>query len=289
MFDIKEDMERFDMALWLRNYSAATRMKYIRVVREFLIIMNNVRHKLPGEINEIDILWYINLLLAWNITNRTINSYMSSIYWYFKFVLKTKINRYIIPSLYAEHPPPVLLSLSEFKRVLASIDDIKYKAMISFGYGSGLRISEIINLRIQSIDSTNMVVKVFRGKRGKDRYTVLSHESLNLARQYFKSCKQKPAIFLFPGNDKNGLTRPYQVRKAFKQALIKSGIGKTEVRFHSLRHSFATDLINAGYNLYDVRSLLGHSSANMTIEYVHRSPQDLNGFESPLDGLKKTL
>ncbi len=176
--------------------------------------------------------------------------------------------------------PPVL-SREEILLILSQIDNIKHKTILLTAYSSGLRISEVLNLLLIDIDSKNMRIKVRDGKGGKDRFSVLGQENLNALRHYWKL--YKPTDFLFPGRIKGQPLTPRNVQKAFKDAKEKAGILKPAT-VHTLRHSFATHLLENNIDLRTIQVLLGHGNINTTCIYLHLSTKKLSSVQSPLDG-----
>lgn len=169
---------------------------------------------------------------------------------------------------------PVVYSPTEVRKILAHVYNLKHKAILTLIYSSGLRIGEVPKLKIQDIDSQRMKVFIKSGKGDKDRETILARECLTILREYYKA--YRPSEYLFPGE--NGKYSPTSIRAVFDRAKRRAKITKGKV--HSLRHSFATHLLNNGYSLRHVQLLLGHSSSKTTEVYTRLI--DMN-VESPLD------
>ena len=177
---------------------------------------------------------------------------------------------------------PIVLSLDEVRRLFAAISSFKHRMILMTAYSAGLRISETLNLKITDLDSQRMVIRICQGKRKKDRYTVLSPVLLSMLRHYWWAAR--PTSYLFPGRS---LDRPMSVstvQRACKQAQEKAGIEKT-VTPHTLRHSFATHLLESGADLRVLQALLGHSSIRTTALYTHVSNKLISNTISPLDQL----
>lgn len=180
---------------------------------------------------------------------------------------------------------PKVLSLEEVSRILENIENIKHKAILTVIYGAGLRISECIHLRITDIDSSNMRIWVRNTKGKKDRITLLSKSLLLLLRNYYRIYKPKEWLFESP----NG--QPYSsssIRKIFKRAKRKAAV-HTLATVHTLRHSFATHLLENGTNLRYIQQLLGHNSSKTTEIYTHVCTTNLATITSPLDLLEKKV
>jgi len=183
-----------------------------------------------------------------------------------------KVNR-------SERKLPPVLSQQEVVRLISSIKNLKHKAMIALIYGSGIRIGELINLRTKDIDSDRMQVHIRGGKGKKDRYTILSSTSLALLRDYYR--KYEPKEYLFEGQS-GGRYSSESASKLFKRAVERSGVNKSAT-LHTLRHSFATHLLEQGVSIVHIQKLLGHSNINTTMIYTHIAKADLLGIKSPLD------
>ena len=176
---------------------------------------------------------------------------------------------------------PAVLSLEEVSSILSLIDNFKHKTVLLTAYSAGLRISEVLNLKLSDIDSSNMRIKVISGKGGKDRFSVLGEKNLLALRQYYRL--YRPSVFLFPGLDLNKPMAARQIQAVFKSAKEKAGISNNAT-VHTLRHSFATHLLENGVDLRTIQVLLGHSSIDTTCIYLHLSASRLSSVKSPLDG-----
>jgi site-specific recombinase XerD len=180
---------------------------------------------------------------------------------------------------------PSILSQDEIKAFFSVLNDPKYFAIASTLYGSGLRLSECINLMIEDIDSSNMVITVRDGKGNKDRVTVLPENLLSALRNYYRKARIKPVTYLFPKKDDR--FKPFSKRQTqsfIHDAGLKAGITK-RVSPHILRHSFATHLLESGVNLRKIQVILGHRSLQTTAVYTHLAKDFLSEVKSPLDTL----
>ena len=172
---------------------------------------------------------------------------------------------------------PVVLSREEVERFFASLGSLKYRALLMTAYGAGLRVSEVIGLRVEDIDSGRMVLRVRQGKGKKDRYAILPERLLDVLRQYWKAAR--PEGFMFPG--RSGHISRVAVFNACKRAARRAGLNKN-VSPHTLRHSFATHLSEGGTNIRTIQLLLGHRSIATTALYTHVAPQTVLATGSPL-------
>ena len=174
---------------------------------------------------------------------------------------------------------PVVLGKQEIRTIIECITTLKHKAIISLLYGSGLRIGELLNLKKVDIDSERMVVHIRGGKGKKDRYTVLSQYVLEILRKYYKT--YEPKEYLFEGQ-KGGKYSNVSAGQVFKRTLKKAKVGK-HATLHTLRHSFATHLLEDGIGVTHIQKLLGHSNINTTMIYTQIAQDALFKIKSPLD------
>ena len=178
---------------------------------------------------------------------------------------------------------PVVLSADEVARLFDAITNLKHRAILMTAYAAGLRVSEVVGLRVDDIDSQRMVIRVRQGKGRKDRYVMLSPRLLEVLRAYWKVVR--PRGCLFPGALPDAPITPGAVRKACQGACRATGLGK-HITVHTLRHSFATHLLEAGTDLRTIQVLMGHRSFSTTALYVHVATASLPGVQSPLDRLE---
>jgi integrase/recombinase XerD len=177
---------------------------------------------------------------------------------------------------------PVVLSREETARFLDALENPKHRALLMTAYAGGLRLSEVVGLRVADIDSARMVIHVRQGKGQKDRDVMLSPRLLAVLRDYWKL--QRPGPFLFPGRTPDRPVCPRTVQKACARALAASGLSK-HVHMHTLRHSFASHLLESGTDLRTIQVLLGHRSFSTTARYVHVATAALQSTRSPFDDL----
>jgi len=214
-----------------------------------------------------------------NISRSTQNQSINAIKYYLEHVLGQD------RTFFELHRPkkvvklPVVLSLEEIQRIFKCTPNLKHKAMLVTLYSAGLRIGELLNLKLGDIDSDGMRIWIREGKGVKDRASVLSPMLLKLLREYFKA--HRPQQYLFEGLQGRSYSAS-SVRKVLARAVSVAGIQK-EVRPHTLRHSFATHLLENGTNLRYIQTLLGHTSAKTTEIYTHVSTKVLEDIKSPLD------
>lgn len=177
---------------------------------------------------------------------------------------------------------PVILSTEEISRILESTNNLKHKTTLLLIYSAGLRLGELLKLKIGDIDSEAMRIHIKQGKGKKDRYVMLSENVLFILREYYK--EYKPKEYIFEGQN-GGVYSPKSVQSVFKRALQKAGI-KKKATVHSLRHSFATHLLDDGTDIRYIQELLGHKRLETTQIYTHVSSHSINKIKSPADKLK---
>jgi site-specific recombinase XerD len=176
---------------------------------------------------------------------------------------------------------PVVLSHEEVWRLVNAPKNLKHRLMLMTAYSGGFRASEVLHLKVEHINSKRMLILIEDGKGGKDRYTLLSERLLPELRKYYK--KYRPETLLFPASKTKDKPLSYEtLRTIFEKARIKAGIKKGPT-LHCLRHSFATHLLEAGYDIRKIQVLLGHRSLSTTMIYLHVSRKTLSNIKSPLD------
>jgi site-specific recombinase XerD len=212
----------------------------------------------------------------------TCNQKLAAIKFFYRHVLGQKDFSLHIPAKRSGRLPEPF-SRGEIAKILHDTRDLKHRALLMTAYGGGLRVSELVHLRPQDIHSQRMLIRVNQGKGRRDRYTLLSQRLLEELRTYWRA--YRPQHWLFPGRD---VTRPLPAQtaeKIFRQAKERAGIQHGH-GIHSLRHSFATHLMEAGVPLPVIQRLMGHASLTTTAKYLHVTSQHLAGVRSPLDLLR---
>jgi len=261
------------------RYSTNTIDSYTFMFKEFI---NYYPDKELGDITEEEIVGYLQYL----VTERKIstsyqNQAINAIKFYYERVLGGRRRVYLIERPREEKFLPEVLSQEEVTALLNAIDNLKHKAVLMTIYSGGLRISELINLKIKDIDSNRMQIRIEQGKGKKDRYTLLGQKTLEVLRSYVK--QYQPREWLFEGVNYGPFSET-SIKKALKTALEKTKITK-HVTPHTLRHSFATHLLESGTDLRYIQSLLGHQSTKTTEIYTHITVKGFDQIKNPLDRL----
>lgn len=222
------------------------------------------------------------LVMERNITESYQNQAINAIKFYYERVLGGQRKIYLIERPRRDTKLPVVFSTDEVVAILKCTQNIKHRAILMVIYSGGLRISEAANLKISDIDSKRMQIRIVSAKGDKDRYTLLSEKALNTLREYYKV--YRPAQWVFEGVTGE---RPYSVRsiqQILKAAVKRAGINK-KVTVHTLRHSFATHLLEQGTDIRYIQSLLGHASTRTTEIYTHITTSGFGKIKSPMDRL----
>lgn len=261
----------------LRGYSLKTIQSYSNNLKRFLIFMDKPIDDLIPE----DVRCFLHFLIKRKLSTGYINSAYSVCKLFFKSVLRKPFSLDDVPRVKNSKKLPMVLSRSEVQSIFDATSNMKHKAILMTAYSSGLRVSEVVNLKVSDIDSSNMQVFVRSGKGNKDRYTILSVNTLRYLRLYFNAYKPTDWLF-FSFSDRSRHLTSRTVQKCFKSSTLKAGVIKP-VTTHTLRHSFATHLLINGTDLYTIMQLLGHSNIRSTSIYLHLAPSKVLSVSSPLD------
>jgi integrase/recombinase XerD len=202
---------------------------------------------------------------------------------FFRHVLKQP---YVVPSIIyprtASKLPPVM-SPEEIRSLIDHIKNVKHRAIIMMLYSTGMRVSEIASVKIADIDSKNMRIKIIEGKGAKDRYTILSQHVLEELRIYY--LMYRPKEYLFNGSKAGRAISTRMIEHIVQNNLIQLGLSSKNYTVHTIRHSFATHLVDNGADLHTVKELLGHSTLQTTMRYMHLTTRRIEGIVNPYDAL----
>lgn len=274
-------VNNFDQLMSIKGYSNTTKKAYKGHIKRFIEYIK----KDIEEVTMEDIKKYMYYLM--NIKDNS-NSYttqaFSAIKLYCDDILNKKIEFKNFPRPKTIKPLPVVLSEEDVNKILNAVTNQKHRTILYVVYSSGLRVSEVVNLKISDIDSNRMTMFIKDSKGNKDRYTILAQETLNELKRYF--LLYSPKEWLFPGIDESTHLSVRSVQKIFKKACLKANINK-DVGIHSLRHSFATHLLEYGTDIRYIQELLGHASTRTTQIYTHVTNKDLKKIISPIDRIAK--
>jgi site-specific recombinase XerD len=270
---------RTEEELKLRGYSPHTRKAYLGWIRRFA-----VHHRRPPEqIGNPEVrAFLIHLLEEEQLSRASLVQALCALKFFYGEVLHRRCEVEDLRFPRQQRKLPVVLSELEMTRLLQAAEDLRQQAILMTLYSAGLRLSEMIRLEIKDIDSSKMQIRVREGKGGKDRNVVLSQALLTVLRRYFRQYKPKGRLFYHgqPQQPLNERTVQRMVQRLSKKAGLGPGITT-----HTLRHSFATHLLEHGTELPYIQALLGHRSLRTTALYLRVSPQALQKVISPLDRL----
>jgi len=269
--------------LQIRQYSRTTIRIYLHAVTEF------AQHfgKPPDRLGAEHIRQYqLFLVKEKKVSRPTFIQMVCALRFFYCHTLNRKISMERIPFPRRERKLPLILSREEVKALLEAPGNLRNRTVLATLYGCGLRVAEVTQLKVSDIDSARNVLQVRHGKGRKDRQTLLPAKLLELLRCYWRN--QRPTDWLFPSAD---ATRPISAKTVFlacRKAAQKAGISKP-IHPHSLRHAFATHLLEAGVNLRTIQILLGHANLETTARYLHVADVAVRTTASPLDSLDLDL
>lgn len=279
-------LEKLTTDIHLRGLSNHTVNEYRDKARIFM------RHfgKSADEMGEAEFRIFLEYLDSeGRLAPSSINGYNSALRFLFEVTLEQNLNYKRLPRMKEPIKIPPTLIKEDVLRFLNTIDNLRYKTIFSLIYGSGLRLSEGQKLRVQDIDSKQMRLFIYEAKGKKDRYVPLSNNSLLLLREYFKKYRPKHVDgYLFLNQTSDNHISHQAIRDAFNKYHKKSGI-KTKATVHTLRHSYATHLLEAGTKIIYIQKLLGHSSLYSTMRYLRIAQTEVMKTPSPLDTIMGTV
>jgi integrase/recombinase XerD len=270
-------IETFKRYLLSKRYSPNTINTYSDALKSFLTFCNT---KAIKDISNDDVIAYNNdYILKNKFSSSYQNQIVNAIKLYFKIVKESSIEIDKIHRPKREKTLPNVLSKEEVLKIIDSTENLKHKTLLALIYSAGLRISEALNMKPKDIDSVRMLIHVKNAKGKKDRYTLLSEKVLQLLREYYTI--YKPKDYLFEGQF-GGMYSSRSAQVILKQVAEKAGI-KKPITLHTLRHSFATHLLESGTDLRYIQDLLGHSSPKTTMIYTHVTNDSLKKIKNPFD------
>ena len=269
-----------DMAM--RRLAPKTQKDYIQIIKNLTVFLG----RSPDTASFEDIRRFQLHVAARGVGAGAINRTVSALRFFFRVTLK----RYaIVEYTHFIHEPrklPVVLSPEEVARLLDAAPGLKYKAALSVAYGAGLRAAEVVSLKVSDIDSKRMVIRVEQGKGGKDRNVMLSPHLLELLRGWWKAAR--PQGWLFPGRDPVQPMTTRQLNRACRAAAHLAEINK-RVSLHTLRHSFATHLLEQNTDIRVIQVLLGHAKLENTALYTRVATKTISAVVSPLEHIALKL
>ena len=268
--------------LELKAYSPSTISTYLKEISVFLQTIKGCKASEFTTQRIKDYLQYCYTALG--LSENTLHSRINALKFYYEQVLKRERFFWEIPRPKKQLVLPKVLGEDELRRLFNAITYKKHKAILFTAYSAGLRVSEVINLQLKHIDRSRMQLFIEKSKGKKDRYVGLSPVLLDILEKYYEEVQPKPGVYLFEGQQRGTKYGVRSAQKVFQIAKEQAGIHK-EVGFHSLRHSFATHLLEKGIDIRYIKDLLGHFNIHTTERYLHVKKEKLVNIVSPLDDL----
>lgn len=272
---------KFDMEL--RGLSKNTQDEYYTKAK----IFQNYFNKPATELDERHIRKFLHYLITEKkLTSESVNSYNSGLRFLYGVTLNINLNYKQIPRHRNYHKFPQILAKEEIQNLFNACNNLRDKCILMTIYGAGLRLNDVASLKVSDIDSKKMQLLIRDGKGSKDRYAILSQTNLKILRDYWKAYHPKEWLFYSRNHTDTHITSR-AIQNIFRKYIKKAKITKN-VTVHSLRHSFATHLLESGTNIYHIKKLLGHSNIRTTCIYLHLLEIESLNVSSPLDTLIET-
>lgn len=262
----------------IRNMSPATQRSYLHAVQGYSVYFGRSPERLGLE----DVRAYQVHLISKGVAWATLNQIVCALRFFYGITLGQDEVPERIPYARRPSPLPEVLSQDEVVRFLEAVSSLKCRIALTTAYAAGLRVSEVVAIEVRNIDSDRMVIHIVHGKGGKDRYVMLSAQLLGILRTYWKLAR--PQRFLFPGRDEECAINVTVLHAACRSAREAASISK-KVSVHTLRHSFATHLLEQGTDIRIIQALLGHNNLSTTARYTRVATTTIASTESPLERL----
>jgi integrase/recombinase XerD len=262
----------------IRNLAPKTQQGYIRTIKNFAAFLG----RSPATASFEDVRRFQLHLAARGVGTGALNQAVSALRFFFRITLGRRAITEHTPFVREPRKLPVVLSPEEVARLLEAAPGLKYRAALSVAYGAGLRANEVVSLKVSDIDSQRMVIRVEQGKGRKDRYVMLSPHLLELLRAWWRAAR--PQGWLFPGQNRVNPLTTRQLNRACHVAAARAGLDKP-VSLHTLRHSFATHLLEQNIDIRVIQVLLGHAKLDSTALYTRVATKTIRAIMSPLEHL----
>jgi site-specific recombinase XerD len=264
-----------------KQYAKRTIRNYMQEMRFLFAHYYDV---VPSSISQQDIINYINFIInEHGVGREKCHQVAQSCSFFYKHVYPSP---FIVPSAFyprKSHKLPQVFTVEQVQQLLSAIDNVKHKMIISLFYGSGLRMNELKYVRLIDIDSKSFQIKVVTGKGGKQRFTVLPKQLLEPLRHYYKM--YRPKEYLFEGQRAGAPMHERSIQHFIQRYITMIGLGGKDYSAHTLRHSFATHLLDTGTDIHTIKELLGHSNLDTTIIYLHLQQSKRACIVSPFDAV----
>jgi len=277
--------KQMDDAMIVRGFAARTRESYLAAVSA----LARHYHRSPDLLTEEEMqAYFLHLIVERKLAYASVNQAASACRFLYGKVLRRPQARFDIPMAKIAKTLPRVLSRDEVSRLFAAAPNLRARTLLMTTYAAGLRVSEVCALQLADIESASdrMCLKVRQGKGGKDRYTMLSPQLLQTLRSYWQLCR--PRVWLFPNPTGTGPIDHKTAQRLYGVARDRAGLGR-EGGIHTLRHCFATHLLESGVDIHTIQRLLGHGHVSTTMRYFHLAQSRLTGTASPLELLDTVL
>jgi integrase/recombinase XerD len=273
--------EKMKQEMILVGLAESTQKIYLKAV----VQLRDYYNKSPKNITEQELKAYLLYLKQEKkLSGNTYNTHVYGLRFFYCITLRQPLFKLNLPTSKVIYKLPNILSAKEVQQIIKSVGNIKYRTLLMVIYSAGLRVSEAINLKISDIDRDRMTIHIRCAKGGKDRYVILSPVIYKTLCDYWRACKFKNYIFPNRKNSDKPLST-HRASQIFKSAKQKANIKKSG-GVHSLRHAFATHLLESGADIFAIKALLGHSSIQSTVRYLDFVPNRHQNLISPIDRLK---
>lgn len=280
----KEALEHFNRELILKGYSLSTIRTY---TNEFTQFLNTIRQNRAKDFSVSRLKDYFQFCYSkLKLSEATIHSRINALKFYYEHVLKREKFFWEIPRPKKPLQLPKVISKEQIANLINAIENTKHKTIIMLAYACGLRVSEVVSLKVKHVDGQRKMLFIERAKGKKDRIVSLSPNMLIMLREYYK--QYKPKDYLFEGQFENEHLTTRSIQNVLQKAKEKAGI-KQDGSMHMLRHSFATHLLDKGIDVVFIQKLLGHNDIKTTLKYLHVTNKDLIHILSPLEDIESLL
>lgn len=274
---MQDFLQAMTTTMELRGFAQSTQRTYLAHIQRF----SRFCGKNPDAVGYDEVRSFLHHAIKdRKLSSAYVNSAYGAIKFYYQSVLCREWNMLHIPRVKKKSVLPTILTPQEVRDIIEVTSNLKHKAILSTIYSAGLRVSEAVHLQVSDIHSDRMRILVRQAKGNKDRYSILSKTTLLLLRQYWKVYRPHP--WLFPGIPDSKPMATRTIQSVFQQSVSAAGISK-KVSVHTLRHCFATHLLNQGASILQIKELLGHADIQTTSIYLHLTHAQVLGLKSPLD------
>ena len=273
-----KQLQEIQQRLIIRRYSPSTVSTYLACLKNFFIYF---KLQNTDDLSKEELLIYLEHLVKKGYSKSAQNQHINAIKFYYEKFLEREKQYYYIDRPIKDKKLPIVLSKEEVQLLFNQIQNLKHRTILVIIYSCGLRISELINLRIKDIDTKRMLIQIRNSKGNKDRQVQLTNQILSLMKKYYNN--YLPKNFLINGSS-GGKYSTASIQKIIKRMALKAGIRKN-ITPHTLRHSFATHLLEDGIDIRYIQTILGHSNIQTTQIYTHVSSKHLKNIKNPTDDM----